>query len=99
MLVLGGGDRCARTVSKLAEESRTAYHHDFNGAGHVPRKAHPLSLGMLGMQACAAQTIFCRRRLLIMLGARFDSKGNWRSRAVLSECQNYSCRYRSRRAG
>ncbi|XPE63345.1 hypothetical protein ACNKHU_23340 [Shigella flexneri] len=94
MLYLGGGViNAPARVSELAENGFANY-HDLNGAGYLPESASTI-MGMLGMQACAAlTTILQEADLLIVLGARFDDRAIGGNRAVLSECQNSSCRYR-----
>ncbi|XPE51667.1 thiamine pyrophosphate-binding protein [Shigella flexneri] len=99
VLYLGGGVIDCAQVRELTEKAQLPTTMTLMALGMLP-KAHPLSLGMLGMQGIRRRPNYILQEadLLIVL-VRVLMTGDWRNRAVLCECQNYSCRYRSRRAG
>ncbi|XNM59834.1 hypothetical protein ACLK1S_22705 [Escherichia coli] len=62
VLDLGGGALMCRDRCVNWRRKRTAYHHDFNGAlGREERIRRRWVCW--GCTACAAPTIFCRRRI------------------------------------
>lgn len=75
VLYLGGGVINAPTrVRELAEKAQLPTTMTLMALGMLP-KAHPLSLGMLGMHGARSTNFILQEAdLLIVLGARFDDR-------------------------
>ncbi len=88
VLYLGGGViNAPARVRELAEKAQLPTTMTLMALGMLP-KAHPLSLGMLGMHGVRSTNYILQEAdLLIVLGARFDDRAIGKNRAVLSECQ------------
>ena len=91
-------DQRACGVRELAEKAQLPT-MTLMALGMLP-KAHPLSLGMLGMHGVRSTNYILQEAdLLIVLGARFDDRAIGKTEQFCPNAKNYSCRYRPRRAG
>ncbi|MTH48914.1 acetolactate synthase large subunit [Intestinirhabdus alba] len=88
VLYLGGGAiDASQRVRELAEKAQLPVTMTLMALGVLP-KAHPLSLGMLGMHgARSTNHILQQADLLVVLGARFDDRAIGRSEQFCPEAK------------
>ncbi len=77
---------------------RSCLPNDFNGAGHVAKSASVVA-GYVGMHGVRSTNYILQEADLLICSVRVLMTGRLAKPSSSARIQNYSCRYRPRRAG